>query len=792
MKPMSAVMILVAVMALTVLSSAVAQTADPTGSEAFQRYGQEFKGKIGRTYAESEEWYPEPKKAPPGTPNVLIILLDDVGYAQLGSYGGLSRTPHMDALAADGLRYNSFHTTALCSPSRASLMAGRNAHRIGFGSHALTAMGFPGYNGITPETAKSIVNDFQHAGFTTYAIGKWDHTPLTEVSQSGPFHHWASDEGFDHYYGFMAADADDFRSLLWADHRPVENWMGKPDYHLTTDLADKAIDYLTGHASVTPDKPFFMFWAPSAMHSPHQVQQRYIDMYRGQFDMGWDEARGAILQRQLAMKLLPGGTRLSPRTPEIPAWDSLGAEQKKLYARQMEVFAGMLTQTDEQIGRMIATLKRTGQYDNTLIILTSDNGASGEGGLNGTFNESRVINGLQTSLAENMKHYDQWGNRDTYPHYHAGWALAGNTPFKYFKQIVHEGGIADPLIITWPKGIRGRGEIRSQYAFITDVMPTALEATQTPFQAEKDGVKQMSLDGRSLLYSFNDAGAPSVRTQQVYEQLGNRAMYKDGWKAVTIHGNRMPWIVAGTYPFDKDVWELYRVSEDRSETENLAAKNPQKLAELQQLWDQEAWKNNIYPLYDDAAARVAKQFVRSFGNRSVYTYYWPGAQRIPEAVSAPIKNVSHTIETTLNLDGDEEGVIVACGGLNGGYTLFLADRKLHYEYNFLNTARYAIVSPELPRGKVALRFDFVKTGNFKGTGALYVNGSKVAEGAIDQTVPGAFSLSESFDVGVDNGTPVSNNYKVRDHFRYTGELDTVTITLKRVAVPIPEIPLGVQ
>ena len=767
-------------------------TALAQKDDSFQKYGQEFKGKIGRSYAESKEWYPEPKKAKPGTPNVLIILLDDVGYSQLGSYGGLIQTPNMDALAADGLRYNNFQTTALCSPSRASLMAGRNPHRIGFGSHALTAMGFPGYNGITPESAKSVVKDFQHAGFTTYALGKWDHTPLTEVSQSGPFTHWASGEGFDHFYGFMAADADDFRSLLWADHRPTENWVGKPGYHLTTDLADKAINYLTSHASVTPDKPFFMFWAPSAMHAPHQVEQKYIDMYKGKFDMGWDKARETIWEKQLEMKILPAGTKLTKRAFEIPAWDSLSDVQKKLYARQMEVFAGMLTQTDEQIGRLIATLKRIGEYDNTLILLFSDNGASGEGGLNGSFNESILMNGMQTSLEENMKHFDEWGGPNTYPHYHAGWALAGNTPFKYFKQIVHEGGVSDPLIITWPKGIKAKGEIRHQYAFVTDIVPTALEATGTPFAAEKDGVKQMSLDGKSLVYSFNNAGAPSARTQQVFEMLGNRAMYKDGWKAVTIHGNRMPWIVSGTFPFDKDVWELYNLNKDFSESEDLAAKYPKKLAELKALWDKEAWRNNIYPLYDNVAARLANQFKRTYGEKTVYTYYWPGAQRIAEAVSAPIKNVSHTIETALNLKGDEEGVIVACGGLNGGYTMYIADHKLHYEYNYLNMARYAIVSPELPLGKVNLEFKFISTGKLKGRGELYVNGKKVAEGAIDHTVPGAFSLSETFDLGVDNGTPVSNHYKTKDHFRYTGELDKVIVTLQRAAVPAANVPTGID
>jgi len=772
--------IMSSILALTfalVCFAAYAQNAGPQADDSFAKYGQEFKGKIGRTYAESQEWYPPARKPKPGTPNVFIILLDDVGFSQLGSYGGLIRTPNLDALAADGLRYNNFHTTALCSPSRAALMAARNPHRIGLGSHALTAMGFPGYNGVPPESAKSIAKDFQFAGFETFALGKWDHTPLPEASESGPFLRWASGEGFDHFYGFMAADADDYRTLLWIDHSPTENWVGKPGYHLTTDLSDRAINNITSHVSIYPDRPFFIFWAPSAMHSPHQVERKYIDMYKGKFDMGWDKAREMIFARQMQMKLLPAGTKLSNGIPEIPRWDSLSAEQKKLYAHQMEVFAGMLTQTDEQVGRMIAALKRTGQYDNTLIIVTSDNGASGEGGLNGTFNESLVLNAQQTSLAENMKHYAQWGGPDTYPHYHAGWAMAGNTPFKYCKQIVHNGGVSDPLIITWPKGIKAKGEVRNQYGFITDLMATALQVTGTPFLPEIDGVKQMSIDGISLMYSFDDAAAPSARTEQIYEQLGNRAMYKDGWKAVTIHGNRMPWVVAGTYPFDKDVWELYNVNEDFAETNNLAATNPQKLEELKKLWDEEAWKNNVYPLYDDLATRVAKQFSRAFGNRKQFVYYWPGAQRIPEAVSAPVKNTSHTIETILNLKGNEEGVIVACGGVNGGYTLFIADHKLHYEYNYFNLARYAIVSPHLPTGKVDLKFAYVKTGFLKGIGQLYVNGKQVAEGALDQTVPGSFSLSETFDVGVDNGTPVSKNYKRKDHFPFTGQIDKVTITL---------------
>ena len=378
-------------------------------SDAFKKYGQEFKGKIAKSYAESKEWWPTSPKPPAGTPNAIILLLDDTGFAHLSSFGGLVETPNMDKLAKDGLRYNNFHTTALCSPSRASIMAARNHHRIGLGSHSLTAMGFPGYNAFPPESGKSIAKHLQKAGFVNYAIGKWDHTPLYEVSQSGPFDRWASGEGFDHYYGFMAADADNYRSLLWRDHTPIEDWTGKEDYHLSESLADEFINNITSHVSISPDKPFMMFWAPVAMHSPHQAPQRYIDYYKGKFDMGWDKAREAIHKKQLEMGVIPAGTQLSPRIPEIPAWDSLNPQEKKLYARQMEVFAAMLTHVDEQIGRMIETLKRTGQYDNTIIFVTADNGSSGEGGLAGTFNETYVLNGLQTPFDANMSHYDDWG-----------------------------------------------------------------------------------------------------------------------------------------------------------------------------------------------------------------------------------------------------------------------------------------------------------------------------------------------------------------------------------------------
>lgn len=751
-------------------------------SDAFKKYGQEFKGKIAKSYAESKEWWPTSPKPPAGTPNAIILLLDDTGFAHLSSFGGLVETPNMDKLAKDGLRYNNFHTTALCSPSRATIMAARNHHRIGLGSHSLTAMGFPGYNAFPPESGKSIAKHLQKAGFVNYAIGKWDHTPLYEVSQSGPFDRWASGEGFDHYYGFMAADADNYRSLLWRDHTPIEDWTGKEDYHLSESLADEFINNITSHVSISPDKPFMMFWAPVAMHSPHQAPQRYIDYYKGKFDMGWDKAREAIHKKQLEMGVIPAGTQLSPRIPEIPAWDSLNPQEKKLYARQMEVFAAMLTHVDEQIGRMIETLKRTGQYDNTIIFVTADNGSSGEGGLAGTFNETYVLNGLQTPFDANMSHYDDWGGPNTYPHFHAGWAMAGNTPFKYFKQIVHNGGIADALIITWPNGIKAKGEVRNQYHHITDIGATILDVTGTPFSEEIDGHKQMKLDGVSMKYSFDTADAPTNHPEQYYELFGNRAIYKDGWKAVTIHANRMPWDLNRTAPFENDVWELYHIDEDFSESVNVADKYPKKLEALKKRWEELAWENNVFPLYDDMIQRIAKQQGRLFGDRKVFTYYSPGAVRIAEKASAPVKGKSHTIETTLSLTGKEEGVIVACGGFTGGYTLFIKNNRVYYDYNYYHGLYYSMESSPLPKGKVDIEFKFTETGGKTkgipgGKGELYINGKKEGEVDMPEMHISTFSLSETFDVGIDAGTPVSNKYRVTNHYPFTGELDKVVVTL---------------
>ncbi len=738
-----------------------------------QEDAQEFKGKIAKKYADSVEWWPKSARPPEGAPNVLVLLLDDVGFAQLSrTFGGLIDTPNIDRLAMNGLRYNNFHTTALCSPSRATLMAGRNPHSIGLGSHALTAMGFPGYNAIVPPTAKSVANYLQQSGYVNYALGKWDHTPLYEVSQAGPFHRWPSGEGFDHAYCFMAADVHQFIPVMWNDHTPEEY---RKSEHLDKDLADRAIEWITGHKTLKPEDPFMMLWASGSMHSPHHAPDEYIIRYRGKFDEGWDKAREKIHTKQLELGIIPAGTKLTQRIDEIPAWDSLKPKEQQLYARQMEVFAAQMEHVDFQIGRIIATLERIDELDNTLIFVTADNGASGEGGLAGTFNETYVLNGLQTDFESNWRNYPDWGRENTYPHYHAGWAMAGNTPFKYFKQSEHRGGQHDALVVHWPNGIKAKGEIRSQYHHISDIAPTIMEAAKIKRPDTYHGIKQQPFDGKSMAYSFDNANAPNVKSRQYYEMFGNRAIWVDGWKAVTLHGKRMPWVIGSVTPFEDDVWELYHVSEDFSESKDLAKENPEKLEELKKIFDEEAWKYNVYPLYDDMLKRLNAVNGVLFGDQKEFIYYAPGAVRIAEKASAPVKGRSHRIETTINLKGGEEGVIMACGGMTGGYCMFIKGGRLYFDYNFLDGVYYTLESPTLPEGSTDLKFNFTSTAAFSGKGELYVNGKKVDEVEMPNMHRSTYSLAETFDVGIDTGTQVSKLYRGTNKF--TGTLDRVTITL---------------
>jgi arylsulfatase len=557
--------------------------------------------------------------------------------------------------------------------------------------------------------------------------------------------------------------------------------------HLDQDLADRAIDWITGHKSIKPDLPFMMLWASGSMHSPHHAPDSHIDKYKGKFDMGWDKAREEILEQQKAIGIIPANTQLTERIDQIPAWDSLSAEEKSLYARQMEVFAGQMEWVDLQIGRVVSELERIGELDNTLIFVTADNGASGEGGLAGTFNETYVLNGLQTPLEANLKHQADWGRENTYPHYHAGWAMAGNTPFRYFKQSEHRGGQQDHLVVHWPNGIKAKGEIRNQYHHISDIAPTIMQAAGIEVPETYNGVEQQPMDGVSMMYSFDDATAPNRKERQYYEMFGNRAIWVDGWKAVTLHAKRMPWDVNVVQPFENDEWELYNVAEDFSESTNLAAANPEKLQELIGIFDEEAWKYNVYPLYDDMVRRIGAQQDRLFGDQKEFVYFAPGAIRIAEKSSAPVKNRAHTIETRINLTGDEQGVIVACGGMTGGYTMFIKDNRLYYDYNFLDGVHYILKSSPLPKGKTVLKFSFTRTKPFGGEGELYVNGEKVDEVDMPQMHIATYSLAETFDVGRDTGTQVSDLYT--GIFKFNGELDRVIFLLSDEAtVPPRKMP----
>jgi len=711
--------------------------------------GEPFGGKIAKSYAESEEWWPEPVRPAEDAPNVIIFLLDDVGFAQVGSFGALIDTPNIDRLASNGLRFNNFHTTALCSPSRATLMAGRNPHSIGLGSHALTAMGFPGYNAMVPPSAKSVANYLQEEGYINYALGKWDHTPLYEISQVGPFERWPSGEGFDHAYTFMAADVHQFIPVMWNDHTPEPY---RETYHLDRDLADRAIMWITGHKSLKPEDPFMMLWASGSI-------------------------RVKILENQKQLGVVPPDTILTERIDQIEAWDSLSDDEKRLYARQMEVFAAQMEFVDLQIGRVVAELDRIGELENTLIFVTADNGASGEGGLSGTFNETYVLNGLQTPFDASLQYIDNWGDADTYPHYHAGWAMAGNTPFRYFKQSEHRGGQQDALVVHWPNGIEAKGEVRNQYHHISDIAPTILDVANAEVPETYHGVVQKPMTGVSMRYAFNDADAPTTKKRQYYEMFGNRALWQDGWKAVTLHANRMPWDINVTQPFEEDVWELYHVAEDFSESTDVAAEYPEKLEELKAAFEEEAWANNVYPLYDDMLDRLAKQQDRLFGDQREFVYFAPGALRIAEKASAPVKNRPHDIVTTVDLSGNEEGVIVAVGGMTGGFSMYVKGGRLHYDYNYLDGVHYHLTSPPLPTGSTELKFNFIKTVEFGGTGALFVNGEKVDETDMPQMHISTYSLAETFDVGRDTGTQVDPDY-AGGPYPFTGKLDRVAITLR--------------
>ncbi|MGH9084670.1 MAG: arylsulfatase [Acidimicrobiales bacterium] len=714
-----------------------------------------FEGVIGRTFDDSEPWWPPVPSAPDGAPNVVVVLLDDVGYAQLGCYGADIATPTFDRLAAGGLRYASFHTTALCSPTRACLLTGRNHHVNGMARIVEFPSGFPGYDATIPPENGYLSQILQANGYATFAVGKWHLTPAHEMAPGGPRDHWPTRKGFDRFYGFLAGETDQYHPDLVADgHQVRPPATPEEGYHLTEDLADRAIGFVDDLRAYSADKPFFLWFAPGACHAPHQAPRPFIDAYRGQFDLGWDEWRHEVFARQVDSGLLPLGTELSERPGWVPAWDSLSDDERRLYARMMEVYAGFLTHTDAQVGRVLDHLERLGELDDTLVLVMSDNGASAEGGPSGSYNEAYFFNFVPERLEENLRRIDDLGGPKANNHYPWGWAWAGNTPLKRFKRDTHEGGVCDPLVVHWPRGLARTGETRHQYVHAVDVAPTLLDLIGVEPPATIDGVDQAPFDGASFAATLRDPEAPPPRRTQYYEMLGSRALYHDGWKAVVFHPPALmayDGSDAGRRSFDDDVWELYDVGNDFSECHDLAREHPGKLAELQERWWEEAARNRVLPLNNQPGRFGDRRFRRQ---RYVFR---PGVGSIPEAMAPNVRNRAFAIEALLDVppDGPTDGVIVGHGGHSGGYAVYLGGRRLHYVHNLLG-AEITTVSAEveLPTGAVLVRATFTPTGRFEGDLELWYGDVPVGRGHVARTTPVTYGV-EPFSVGEQRMTPIS-------------------------------------
>ena len=715
----------------------------------------EFEGVIGRTFADSQAWWPPVAGAPPGAPNIVVVLLDDVGYAQFGCYGSDIATPTFDRLASSGLRFSNFHTTALCSPTRACLLTGRNHHANGMARVVEFPSGFPGYNATIPPENGFVSEILSREGYATFAVGKWHLTPGHEMAPGGPRDHWPLRKGFDAHYGFLAGETDQYHPDLVADNHQV--WPPRTaaeGYHLTEDLADRAIGYLKDLRAYSADKPFFMYFAPGACHAPHQAPREFIDQYRGRFDKGWDEWRAQVFARQQASGLLPAGTQLSDRPGWVPDWAGLSPDEQRLYARMMEVYAGFLTHTDAQVGRVVDFIEGLGELDNTIVMIMSDNGASAEGGPGGTYNEAYFFNFVPESLAENLRRIDDLGGPDANNHYPWGWAWAGNTPLKRFKRDTHEGGVCDPLIVHWPAGIGRPGATRHQYVHAIDIMPTLLDVLGAEPPQQIAGVEQAPIDGASFAAVLRDGDAPAARITQYYEMLGSRALYHDGWKAVVFHPPaRMAYdgSDAGRRSFDDDIWELYHVAEDFSECHDCAGEHPDKLAELQDLWWREAERNQVLPLNNEPGRFGDRRF-----RRGQYEYH-AGVGSVPEVMAPNLRNRAFEIRALLHIPdaGDCGGVIVGHGGHSGGYALYLAGRRLHYVNNLLG-AQITTISAEvdLPPGDLLARATFTPTGRFQGDLELWYGDVPVARGHIPMTTPLTYGV-EPFFVGAQRMTAIS-------------------------------------
>jgi arylsulfatase A-like enzyme len=712
---------------------------------------QRFEGHIGRTYADSKSWWP-PLSGPVGSPNVVVVLLDDVGYAQIGAYGSDIETPTFDRLASQGRRYANFHTTALCSATRACLLTGRNHHSNGMARVVELAAGFPGYNATIPKENGFLSEILRGNGYATFAVGKWHLTPATEMGAGSPRDKWPLGRGFDRYYGFMGGETDQYQPELVQDNQPTEPPRTPEEgYHLTEDLTDHAIRYMADLRGGSPTTPFLLWFAPGACHAPHQAPAAYIDRYRGHFDKGWDEWREEVFARQIASGLLPADTKLSARPSWVPAWDSLSSDEQRLAARLMEVYAGFLTHTDAQVGRILDFIEQLGETDNTIVVFMSDNGASAEGGVKGSFNEQYFFNFIPESLEENLRRIDDLGTPRANNHYPWGWAWAGNTPLKRFKRDTHEGGVADPLILHWPARLGTEGGTRHQYVHAIDLLPTLLDLLEIDAPGSIAGVAQSPIEGVSFAPTLNDAAALGAHQTQYYEMLGSRAIYHDGWKAVVFH---TPVFIAydgsdTSKPFDEDVWELYHVAEDFAEVDDLAERYPTKLAELQQLWWHEAERFQVLPLNNQPGVYGDPRYRRD-------RYEFVGqVGPLPEALAPNLKNRSFALASDLApVDGWPDGVIAAHGSHAGGYALFLKDGRLHFTYNYVATQITTVTAEvALPAEPLTARVVFTRTGA-GGDLELFYGDVPVGRGQIPKTTPLTYG-TPGFAVGFQPAGPIS-------------------------------------
>ncbi len=723
-------------------------------------------------------------KAPAGAPNVVIVLIDDLGFGAPSTFGGPIGTPTLDQLAENGLRFNNFHTTALCSPTRAALKSGRNHHTVNMGFITELATAIPGSTGQIPSATAPLAEMLRLNGYATAAFGKWHETATWEASVAGPFDRWPTRQGFDKFYGFLGGETNQWAPFLY-DGTAVVELPNDPNYHFMTDMTDKARAWIKHQKALTPDRPSFIYFAPGATHAPHHVPKAWIDRWKGKFDQGWDKIREESLARQIALGVVPQGTKLAPKPPAIKDWTALSADEKRLFTRQAEVFAAFVEYTDTEVGRMLKAFEEVGQAENTLVFyVAGDNGTSGEGGPNGVFNEMSYFNGFTEKFEDLLKLIDKWGGPETYPHMASGWSVAFNAPFGWMKQVPSDfGGTRNGVVVSWPKGIKARNEIRTQFSHVIDVAPTVLQAVGLPEPKSVNGVRQIPMAGTSLVYSFEDAKAPERHKTQYFEIAGNRAIYHDGWLARTIH--RAPWEAKPRRTLQDDSgWELFNVRADFSLAQDLAKANQKKLAEMQALFLKEAGRYGALPMDDRVFERLDPVAVGRpdlMGSRRSLTLS-EGMVGMLEGVFVNVKNRSKTITAEVVVpEGGANGTLVAQGGRFGGWSLYVKDGVPAYDYNFLGLQRTTIAaSNKLAPGKAELRFQFDYDGGGPakgGLGTLFVNGEKVAEGRIAATQPGIFSADETADVGIDLGTPVVEAIGAEARSRFTGRIPKLTVAV---------------